>query len=79
MKPWIELGHGYTASIGRPRRKHGVVQAPRFLVLAPSKIPNRLRPTLCAGSFVDGCAIVDHGVLSDELRRRLESAFERSR
>jgi hypothetical protein len=72
MSQWFQLKNGYTASVSRQRRKHGCDQPPRFIVLAPMPPGKFLRPTLCAGDFVDGRCVIDHGVIGEELRAQLE-------
>lgn len=71
---WVELSRGLSLTIAPQRRLHGVSRPPRFLVLAPAREPDRLRPTLCVGDFVAGRCVVDHGVLDEALRPELEKA-----
>lgn len=66
---WFDLPNGYAGSVRYSR----VARRTRFIVLAPAKDPSRLRPTLCAGDFVDGQCILDHGVIDDAMKLELES------
>ena len=74
---WFQLGHGFSAAVSRQRRRHGLDRPPRFLVLAPLAAPGKFRQTLCAGDFVDGRAVIDYGLISDDLRAELEAGCAR--
>jgi hypothetical protein len=67
------LMHGFSAQVSRRRRRRGVAQAPRFIVLAPLRAGESFRHTLCAGDFANGRAVLDYGMISSELRDLLEA------
>ena len=72
IQAWFPLPHDCIGSIKEQRRRNGVKPPPRFIVLGPAPALTRFRPTRCAGSYVDGRAVVDSGVLSESMRLELE-------
>jgi hypothetical protein len=73
----FELVRGFSAQLGRRRKRRGLVQPPRFLVLAPMRPGETFRHTLCAGDYRYGRAELDYGMISSELRDLLEAGCAR--
>lgn len=82
---WFDLGRDLRVCFGPSTRKHGVTQPRRFIVLGPKPLdPNGymkgVRPTRCAGAWIDGRAVIDFGMLGPALLRELETKLrERTR
>lgn len=70
---WFDLGPDRRVCFTTAKRKHGVMQPRRFLVLGPFKRGSSIRPTECAGSWVGGRAVIDHGMIGPDMLRELEA------
>lgn len=72
--PWFELSKGRLLTMAPQRRHRGKIWPARYLVLGPARNPDRLRPTLVVGDFVDDRCTVEHGLLDEAFRAELETA-----
>jgi hypothetical protein len=70
---WLALSGGYVAQLSQLRAKRGVKPPFRFLVLGPSPTARGVRPLVCSGSLVDGYALLDAGVIDEQMRKVLEA------